>query len=361
MTSITENTFMEQEATSSIASFFKEFGIGQALKRANAYKNKGFSPVNIMLYLVRLVYMGRSMYRDSRLGERSVIGTSVDAVYRFLRNTSINWNTFLLAVSAKVIGWVDILTSTERLCALILDDTLLERRYGKKTELASRVFDHNNRKYKCGFRSLFLGWTDWATFIPVAFRHLASSKPSNVYCAARKGSDKRTCGAKAKKEAVMKATDVALRMLRDAKKHALPAKHVSFDSWFTNPKFVLDIAKIGYHVVGRIKNGAARYLFEGKALTLKQIYQQSKKRRGRSRYLLSVEVVVRDGDGSALDARIVYVRNSKKRKDWIAFLCTDMMLTEDQIIELYGKRWSKMPISHLYRCFWKSLYQRPIT
>jgi hypothetical protein len=41
-----------------------------------------------------------------------------------------------------------------------------------------------------------------------------------------------------------------------------------------------------------------------------------------------------------MDARIVYVRDRAKRKKWIAFLCTDLELTEDQIIELYGKRWS---------------------
>jgi len=36
------------------------------------------------------------------------------------------------------------------------------------------VFDHTDRKYKRGFRSLFMGWTDGATFLPLAFRHMSS-------------------------------------------------------------------------------------------------------------------------------------------------------------------------------------------
>jgi len=40
-----------------------------------------------------------------------------------------------------------------------------------------------------------------------------------------------------------------------------------------------------------------------------------------------------------MDARIVYVRDRANKKKWIAFLCTDMELSEEQIIELYGKRW----------------------
>ena len=38
-------------------------------------------------------------------------------------------------------------------------------------------------------------------------------------------------------------------------------------------------------------------------------------------------------------ARIVCVRNKKNKKEWIAFICTDMNLTPEEIIRIYGKRW----------------------
>ena len=46
------------------------------------------------------------------------------------------------------------------------------------------------------------------------------------------------------------------------------------------------------------------------------------------------------GDGEeSIPARIVCVRNNKNRKDWIAFICTDINLDPDEIIRIYGKRW----------------------
>ena len=61
----------------------------------------------------------------------------------------------------------------------------------------------------------------------------------------------------------------------------------------------------------------------------------------RSKYLLSVPVKVgqdKNGD-NGIDARIVCVRNRNKHKDWIAIICTDMGLSEQDIIRIYGHRW----------------------
>ena len=38
-------------------------------------------------------------------------------------------------------------------------------------------------------------------------------------------------------------------------------------------------------------------------------------------------------------AKIVCVRNKKNKKDWIAFICTNPILSEEEIIRIYGKRW----------------------
>ena len=66
-----------------------------------------------------------------------------------------------------------------------------------------------------------------------------------------------------------------------------------------------------------------------------------KKRRGRSRYLLSVTVKVgQDKNGeNGIDARIVCVRNRNNRKDWIAIICTDMSLSKNDSIRIYGHSW----------------------
>ena len=40
-----------------------------------------------------------------------------------------------------------------------------------------------------------------------------------------------------------------------------------------------------------------------------------------------------------IPAKIVCVRNKSKKKDWLAILSTDMSLSEEEIIRIYGKRW----------------------
>jgi hypothetical protein len=82
------------------------------------------------------------------------------------------------------------------------------------------------------------------------------------------------------------------------------------------------------------------YEFEDKRQSVKDIFKACKKRRGRSRYLLSVSVIVSHKDGGSIPARLVFVRNRSNRKDYLVLLCTDMSMDEDDIIQTYGKRWA---------------------
>ena len=120
------------------------------------------------------------------------------------------------------------------------------------------------------------------------------------------------------------------------------AKYVLFDSWFSNPKQILDVKELGLNVIAMVKRSSKRnYIFEGKQMNIKKIFASCKKQRGRSKYLLSVPVKVgqdKNGD-NGIDARIVCVRNRNKHKDWIAIICTDMGLSEQDIIRIYGHRW----------------------
>lgn len=83
------------------------------------------------------------------------------------------------------------------------------------------------------------------------------------------------------------------------------------------------------------------YEFNGERKNINQIYNSCRKRRGRSRYLLSVPVKVGQDskDSHSVDARIVCVRNRANRKEWLALICTDLSLSEEEIIRIYRKRW----------------------
>ncbi|MBT9089472.1 hypothetical protein BTJ34_08850, partial [Lactobacillus delbrueckii subsp. bulgaricus] len=90
---------------------------------------------------------------------------------------------------------------------------------------------------------------------------------------------------------------------------------------FSNPHQIVQIRQRGLNVIAMVKKisviamvkkiSKITYEFEGKRMNVKQIFNACKKRRGRSRYLLSVPVKVGGPakDGAQIDARIVCVRN----------------------------------------------------
>jgi hypothetical protein len=342
MSTIAENLINDNILSKRIAAFFKEHKLGQLLKDANAYKGRGIPVVNVMMYLIKLVFTKKSMYMNILNGTNQT-GFGKDVVYRLLNATFINWTGFLLSLAASVIAAIDQLTEADRRSALVVDDTMYERARSKKVELLARVHDHaekGKQKFKRGFQLLTLGWSDGVTFIPLLFRHMSSKDQKQRYAEAKSDINKRSAGYRARQEAMSKKTDVLFAMLKLAKKAGITTKHVLFDSWFSYPSTMMTIKKIGFFVVGRLKDTKTiMYQVGGEKKTLKQIYNTSKKRRGRSRYLLSVEVLLYNSDGKTLPARIVFVRDRNNRKKWIAFCTTDMSLTEEEVIQLYGKRW----------------------
>ena len=137
----------------------------------------------------------------------------------------------------------------------------------------------------------------------------------------------------------MKATEMMLRLLQEAKEAAIPAHHILFDTWFCSPSSLLSIHALGYEVVAMAKKTEKiHYLHEGVMQDVKAIYKGHRKQRGRSKYLLSVEAAVCKGD-EYLPVRLVFVRNRNNRKDWLVLVTTDLSLTEEEVIRIYGKRW----------------------
>lgn len=127
-------------------------------------------------------------------------------------------------------------------------------------------------------------------------------------------------------------------MIKTAQKAGHTADYVLFDSWFSNPAQLIAIKNLGLNSIAMIrKSSRIRYEFEGQQLSIKKIFGICKKRRGRSKYLLSINVMV--GKDQKIPAKIVCVRNKKKKKDWIAFICTDPDFSEEEILRIYGKRW----------------------
>ena len=325
-----------QELFNAISTFFSTFRIGNLLHKCNAQKEKGVPVIDIFKYKLCNVFADRSMYMQQKTGSFKE-SFSKNTFYRFLNSPKTNWLRFTTLLSKKVADAVEPLTSEDRVNAFVVDDSLFERTSCKQTELGSRVFDHTSMKYCKGFRLMTLGWTDGNTFLPVNSCLLASSKEKNLIGPVDQ-CDGRSLAAKRRKLAQTKGTEVMIELLKTAQNAGHHADYVLFDTWFSSPAQLIAVKKLGLDSIAMLKKSSHIYYeYEGKQLSIKKIFGICKKRRGRSKYLLSVNVMV--GKGEKIPAKIVCVRNKKNKKDWIAFICTNPELSEEEIIRIYGKRW----------------------
>lgn len=179
--------------------------------------------------------------------------------------------------------------------------------------MLSKVYDHAKNTYKYGFRLLTLGWSDGNTFLPVNSCLLSSENKKSRINEAKK-LDKRSVGFRRRQLAQTKATAVMPGLIESAKKAEIPASYVLFDTWFCSPSSLIAIKNKGLDVIAMVKKTPKmHFLYNGIMQHLKPIYKQSKKRRGCSKYLLSVEVTVVK-DGVSIPARVVYVRNKNKKR-----------------------------------------------
>lgn len=336
LTSILPQNQDEKELFNAISSFFSRFTIGNLLRACNAQKEKGVPVTRIFKYKLCNVFTGRSMYMQQRTGSFHE-SFSKNTFYRFLNSTKTNWLKFTTLLSKAVADTIEPLTGSDRINTFVVDDSLFERTSCKKTELGSKVFDHASMRYTKGYRLMTLGWTDGNTFLPINSSLLASSKTSNLI-GPQQHHDGRSLAGQRRKLAQMKGTSVMVELLKTALNAGYKADYVLYDSWFSNPAQLVAVKNLGLNSIAMIKKSSRiRYEYEGQMLSIKKIYGICKKRRGRSRYLLSVNVMV--GKNQKIPAKIVCVRNKQNKKDWIAFICTNPALSEEEIIRIYGKRW----------------------
>lgn len=105
-----------------------------------------------------------------------------------------------------------------------------------------------------------------------------------------------------------------MALLDAAVSSGLDANYVLFGSRFPNPAQITETKPKGMDVIAMVKKSSRlNYTSCGGQLDIKEIYSRNRKRRGRPKYLLSVNVMV--GKENPVPAKIVCVRNKANRKD----------------------------------------------
>ncbi|QGP77253.1 IS4-like element ISTeha4 family transposase [Tetragenococcus halophilus] len=336
MSIITQKMSNSEKISTSVSDFFHRFHVASALKKSNAVHKRGFSVSVIFSFLLASIFTNGSTYRFYQK-QKEQLSFSDKTFRNVLNDPHIHWQKLLILVAKSVITFLRPLTDDARKTTFIVDDSMYSRLNAKKVECAALQYDHAKKKYFKGFRYLQLGWSDGNSFVPVAFSLLSGKRKlqSDLDIG-----DQRTNRGKRKAQALRKGTEVTLELLRSALNQGIHADYVLFDTWFSSPKMFQQIRDLKCHCVAMVKRSQKIYYrYQGQKMDVKEIFKRNKKRRGRSRYLLSVQVeaVV---EGKILPIKLVYIRNRNKRNDYLVLASTDIDLTEDEIIQLYARRWS---------------------
>jgi len=302
------------------------------LNKSGIVKTKGASPLELFTIIFNLAFIGKNFFEGVVRNKKVTIGK--DAVYNFLNSPTYNWRRFTIFISSRIYLIIKKLLDDSSEEVLIFDDSTYDRSRSKKVELLSRVFDHTTHKYLKGFRLLTLGWSDGNSFLGIDFALLSSTKEKHRYNEINPGIDKRTCGYQRRKEAITKSTLLLEPMVKRAIKMGIRAKYLVMDSWFSMPS-VISTLRQHIHIICMLKDHPKwLYEYNGKKLRLKDLYAKLKKKRGKAKIKARVLVTLTDGN----KAKIIFVPCDKKR-GWLALLSTDIFISDEEIIRLYGKRW----------------------
>ena len=281
-----------------------------------------------------------------------------DTFYRFDRLPRANWERLQIETARNMILDIESQTDDKHKCALIFDDSMYQRRRGKGTELCGLVHDHVDHKNRIGYRMMTGTWTNSEVNIPFA-QTLLTTRNKDLMIGPDDKVDRRTISGKRKALAKEKGTDTVLRMVKAARAAGIPFDFVLFDTWFSNPAQLIDLNDIQTHAIAMIKKSSTKYSVKDPQtgslalLNTKEIYSRNKKRRGRSKYLLSVDAFATNGKGKSIPVKLVYARNHSNRKDWVCFICTDTSLSEEDVLRYYTLRWKIELYFHMAKSYLK--------
>ena len=325
--------------------FFKKFSIATSLHQCGVRKRHGHSVRLLMMAIFTLPFVQKNFFRGIVINDDLPFGK--DAAYELLKGCRSNWRRLLLTIGVRLYHFFNHLTDDKRESVLIVDDSPYDRSRSKSVELLSRVWDHSNSRFIKGFRMLTICWSDGASCLPLDFSLLSSSDAKKRLCENQKTMDKRCCAWQRRQEATIKSPENLEAMVNRILAAGIQAKYLLMDSWFAMPATISALAP-NIDVIGMVKKTPKiHYEYNGHWIDVKAIYRQLKKNRGRAKILANAVVTLKGG----LPARLVFVRDRHK-KDWLALISTDLDLSNEDIVRIYGKRWDievffKMAKQHL--------------
>ena len=119
---------------------------------------------------------------------------------------------------------------------------------------------------------------------------------------------------------------------------AIPASYILMDSWFFSDFLVRKFKQLGLQSICLVKSNLQFKLEKGssKSFSQKELLKKINGGKLNKAKLITSVIAYTNKD---LKLRLVFVKD-RKSTDWICIVSTDIDLSPERIIELYGRIWS---------------------
>jgi hypothetical protein len=279
-----------------------------------------------------------------------ILAGKVSVLYDFLGREDINWRGLSSELAHKVYREMDLGSPAQR--AFVVDDTS-KARAGRKVQGTSCYFDHTEGTTRKGHQVLQLGLAGEKGFVPVEAQIVMGEKSAVDKPKDKPFKDQRSSAARDMSRARQQSKHQLFRdMLQRALRAGLSAWYVLADAWFgckENIACCLDNKLIG---IFQMKRGNMAYHYQGRSYTAKELYLKVRRRlrpiNRQARYktaslIVSLNLQTQERQAARwVKVRLVFsapVRASHAQT-WVIFLCTDVTLCDQKILEVYALRWS---------------------
>lgn len=212
-----------------------------------------------------------------------ITNCSHDSLARILNQPKLNWQTLLLSFRLRTFGKL-------RGGWLIIDDTVIDKKFAKVIENLSWVFDSKTNKSILGLNIVLLTWSDGKRTIPLAIKVYQKSNGKTKI-------------------------DLALELLNYAHFIGISPEYVVFDAWYAADKVLKKIESFRWFFVTRLRKNRK---LDGKKMT---------KVKPNPYWMVSGRL-----SGGIL---VSVVRHGSKY-----FATDNLSLTKSEVLEFYRNRWS---------------------
>lgn len=313
--------------------------IKSILKSANFVKKReGVAPYLVVLHFVYMLVLNKKI---STFIDQSAYSFKKDTYYRLLQTSSYNWRKLLSLSTLKIIKLLHKIQDPLAIKVFIIDDTV-EGKTGKYIE-GSRdaLWSAKEKRNIRGINVVSLNYSDGYSNFMLDFCLAMGNYARVKFEEFTKELDVRSSAYKRRLEIMDGKSKIALDMVKRAVKSGIYADYLLVDSWYSKPAFIKEMNDLGLRVISRIANNNKIWNFTDKEKTLNAVYEKHKKLKnakagqyGKKISFTYFSCVVEHKNAGKL--KVVFIKTTD---NLIPIVSTDLTLNDEEIIEIYKRRW----------------------